>query len=148
MGEFCFRIPICVFLSRGTSIPSTRATGKLGCPRTRVCNVVSWLRNFRRKALFFTRAMWALVADFHRTLINGGIYMYPPDANKPNRASCALCARPTLGIFGRTGRWQGQRRAWPHTLSVSGQAARAHTALHWVVARCRSRGKSTRHAGR
>ena len=45
------------------------------------------------------RAMWALVADFHRTLINGGIYMYPPDANKPNGKLRLMCEANPLAFL-------------------------------------------------
>ena len=36
----------------------------------------------------------ALVADFHRNLIHGGIYLYPGLAGSP-KANCACCTKPS-----------------------------------------------------
>ena len=46
-----------------------------------------------------SRYVGALVADFHRTLINGGIYMYPPDANKPNGKLRLMCEANPLAFL-------------------------------------------------
>ena len=43
--------------------------------------------------------MGALVADFHRTLIKGGIYMYPPDAKKPNGKLRLMCEANPLAFL-------------------------------------------------
>ena len=43
--------------------------------------------------------MGALVADFHRTLIYGGFYMYPPDANKPDGKLRLMCEAAPLAFL-------------------------------------------------
>ena len=48
---------------------------------------------------YSSRYVGALVADFHRTLINGGIYMYPPDANKPNGKLRLMCEANPLAFL-------------------------------------------------
>lgn len=47
----------------------------------RVSNFVSWLKDATPHS---TRYSGALVADFHRILCNGGVYMYPSDSTYPN----------------------------------------------------------------
>ena len=48
---------------------------------------------------YSSRYVGALVADFHRTLINGGIYMYPPNANKPNGKLRLMCEANPLAFL-------------------------------------------------
>lgn len=48
---------------------------------------------------YSTRYVGALVADFHRTLINGGIYMYPAYAGKPNGKLRLLCEASPLAFL-------------------------------------------------
>lgn len=48
---------------------------------------------------YSSRYVGALVADFHRTLIYGGIYMYPPDANKPNGKLRLMCEASPLAFL-------------------------------------------------
>jgi fructose-1,6-bisphosphatase I len=47
--------------------------------------LVERLRRARRgEAPYSLRYSGALVADFHRTLVEGGIYLYPPDTGRPD----------------------------------------------------------------
>ena len=47
--------------------------------------LVERLRRTRRgEASYALRYSGALVADFHRTLVEGGIYLYPPDTGRPD----------------------------------------------------------------
>ena len=39
------------------------------------------------------------VADFHRTLLYGGIYLYPPDKNKPNGKLRMMCEAAPLAFL-------------------------------------------------
>lgn len=48
---------------------------------------------------YSSRYVGALVADFHRTLIYGGIYMYPPDANKPSGKLRLMCEASPLAFL-------------------------------------------------
>lgn len=48
---------------------------------------------------YSARYVGALVADFHRTLINGGIYMYPPDVRKPNGKLRLMCEANPLAFL-------------------------------------------------
>ena len=41
-------------------------------------------RTRRGEASYALRYSGALVADFHRTLLEGGIYLYPPDTGRPD----------------------------------------------------------------
>ncbi len=48
---------------------------------------------------YSSRYVGALVADFHRTLINGGIYMYPPNIHKPNGKLRLMCEAAPLAFL-------------------------------------------------
>ena len=48
---------------------------------------------------YSSRYVGALVADFHRTLIYGGIYMYPPDAHKPDGKLRLMCEASPLSFL-------------------------------------------------
>lgn len=52
---------------------------------------------------YSSRYVGALVADFHRTLIYGGIYMYPPDAHKPDGQAAPDVRGLTSFVPGGTG---------------------------------------------
>ncbi|MBQ9407058.1 MAG: class 1 fructose-bisphosphatase [Desulfovibrio sp.] len=62
---------------------------------------VSWFRTSETPAgkPYSARYVGALVADFHRTLIYGGIYMYPPDAKKPNGKLRLMCEANPLAFL-------------------------------------------------
>jgi fructose-1,6-bisphosphatase I len=48
---------------------------------------------------YSARYVGSLVADFHRTLIYGGIYMYPADTRKPQGKLRLLCEAAPLGML-------------------------------------------------
>ena len=48
---------------------------------------------------YSARYVGSLVADFHRTLIYGGIYMYPPDSRKPNGKLRIMCEAAPLAFL-------------------------------------------------
>lgn len=48
---------------------------------------------------YSARYVGALVADFHRTLLRGGIYMYPPDRRKPEGKLRLMCEANPLAFL-------------------------------------------------
>lgn len=48
---------------------------------------------------YSTRYVGSLVADFHRTLLYGGIYMYPPERNKPQGKLRLMCEASPLAFL-------------------------------------------------
>lgn len=48
---------------------------------------------------YSARYVGALVADFHRTLLRGGIYMYPPDHRKPEGKLRLMCEANPLAFL-------------------------------------------------
>lgn len=48
---------------------------------------------------YSSRYVGALVADFHRTLLKGGIYMYPPDKRKPQGKLRLMCEANPLAFL-------------------------------------------------
>ncbi|MBQ7739597.1 MAG: class 1 fructose-bisphosphatase [Desulfovibrionaceae bacterium] len=48
---------------------------------------------------YSARYVGSLVADFHRTLIYGGIYMYPPDSRKPKGKLRMMCEAAPLAFL-------------------------------------------------
>ncbi len=48
---------------------------------------------------YTARYVGSLVADFHRTLLNGGIYMYPRDIKKPNGKLRLMCEASPLAFL-------------------------------------------------
>ncbi|MDR2055998.1 MAG: class 1 fructose-bisphosphatase [Desulfovibrio sp.] len=63
--------------------------------------VVDWFHTCPTKdgGSYSSRYVGALVADFHRTLINGGIYMYPADAAKPQGKLRLMCEAAPLAFL-------------------------------------------------
>ena len=53
---------------------------------------------------YSARYVGSLVADFHRTLIYGGIYMYPPDKAKPNGKLRLMCEANPLAFLAEQAR--------------------------------------------
>ena len=43
-----------------------------------------WLKSGEDNAVYTSRYIGSLVADFHRTMLKGGIFMYPPTATYKN----------------------------------------------------------------
>lgn len=48
---------------------------------------------------YSTRYVGSLVADFHRTLLYGGIYMYPPETKKPQGKLRLMCEGSPLAFL-------------------------------------------------
>lgn len=48
---------------------------------------------------YSTRYVGSLVADFHRTLLYGGIYMYPPETQKPQGKLRIMCEGSPLAFL-------------------------------------------------
>ncbi|MDR3319538.1 MAG: class 1 fructose-bisphosphatase [Desulfovibrio sp.] len=65
------------------------------------CEVVDWFHTCRTKdgGNYSSRYVGALVADFHRTLINGGIYMYPADTKKTQGKLRVMCEAAPLAFL-------------------------------------------------
>ncbi len=59
---------------------------------------VSWLQNNRRFKLS-ERYIGSLVADFHRNLLRGGIFLYPAETNKPQGKLRLLYEAAPLGFL-------------------------------------------------
>lgn len=64
-------------------------------------NVIDHFRNSATPdgGTYSSRYVGALVADFHRTLIKGGIYMYPPDSRKPEGKLRLMCEANPLAFL-------------------------------------------------
>jgi fructose-1,6-bisphosphatase I len=62
---------------------------------------VDWFHTCRTRdgGNYSSRYVGALVADFHRTLINGGIYMYPADTVKPQGKLRLMCEAAPLAFL-------------------------------------------------
>lgn len=62
---------------------------------------VSWFKNpdNAHGAPYSLRYVGSLVADFHRTLLYGGIYMYPPDIRKPEGKLRLMCECSPLAFL-------------------------------------------------
>ncbi|MDR2821176.1 MAG: class 1 fructose-bisphosphatase [Desulfovibrio sp.] len=63
--------------------------------------VIEWFHNCTtpKGGSYSARYVGSLVADFHRTLIYGGIYMYPADANKPDGKLRLMCEASPLAFL-------------------------------------------------
>ena len=63
--------------------------------------VVKWFHNCESPEgkPYSARYVGALVADFHRTLLRGGIYMYPADQRKPDGKLRMLCEANPLAFL-------------------------------------------------
>ena len=57
------------------------------------------LEFFRSRENYSSRYVGALVADFHRTLLCGGIYMYPPEKRKPEGKLRMMCEAAPLAFL-------------------------------------------------
>jgi len=57
-----------------------------------------------------SRYIGSLVADFHRTLLYGGIFLYPADRKSPNGKLRLLYECAPLAFICEGGRWYGHRR--------------------------------------
>ncbi|MDD6088296.1 MAG: class 1 fructose-bisphosphatase [Desulfovibrionaceae bacterium] len=78
IGEFLLSHPDIRIPEQGNIYSVNEGNWPLWDARARQC--VETFRNGFGKPQGCSRYVGALVADFHRTLLNGGIYMYPPDS--------------------------------------------------------------------
>ncbi len=64
-------------------------------------NSVAWFKNPKsgHGTKYTARYVGSLVADFHRTLLNGGIYLYPEDINKPQGKLRLMCEASPLAFL-------------------------------------------------
>jgi fructose-1,6-bisphosphatase I len=64
-------------------------------------DVLQWFHNCETPdgTSYSSRYVGALVADFHRTLIYGGIYLYPPDRKKPQGKLRLMCEANPLAFL-------------------------------------------------
>ena len=62
---------------------------------------VTWFKSpdNAQRTPYSTRYVGSLVADFHRTLLYGGIYMYPPDTRKPGGKLRLMCEGAPLAFL-------------------------------------------------
>jgi fructose-1,6-bisphosphatase I len=60
---------------------------------------------------FSTRYIGSMVADLHRTLLYGGLFMYPADSKNPQGKLRLLYEGESHGHGGGAGRWAGDGRA-------------------------------------
>ena len=62
---------------------------------------VDWFHHCETKegGAYSSRYVGSLVADFHRTLIYGGIYMYPADSRKPKGKLRLMCEASPLAFL-------------------------------------------------
>ena len=62
---------------------------------------VEWFHTARssRGGPYSSRYVGSLVADFHRTLLYGGIYLYPPCAGKPEGKLRLMCEASPLAFL-------------------------------------------------
>ena len=93
-----------------------------------VAGVKPFIKECRKRGLT-ARYTGALVADFHRNLINGGIYLYPGTEEKPGGKLRMLYeAQPLAFLAHQAG---GSTRCHPRpALPHAHLAPRAHPPLH------------------
>ena len=112
---------------------STRATSRAGtgAARWRCAASTATRRSGSRGRTAATSA--SLVADFHRNLIDGGIFLYPGRHEEPERqAAAALRVQPD-GVHRRAGGRRGHRRH--RAASSTCSPSRCTSARRWSSAR-------------
>ena len=77
-----------------------------------------------------SRYIGSLVADFHRNLIAGGIFLYPGGHQEPEGKLRLLYECESDGVHRRAGRGHRHRRARSHSRHRARRAAPAHPAGH------------------
>ncbi len=78
---------------------------------------------------YSSRYIGSLVADFHRTLLKGGIFLYPPNKEKTGGKLRLLYEANPLAFIARTGRRRGLERRPRHPRHSAHRDPSAH-ALH------------------
>ncbi len=79
---------------------------------------------------YSARYVGSLVADFHRNLLYGGIFLYPGDRKNPQRQAARALRGGAARVHRRAGRRRGERRRAPHHGDRPRHAPRAHAAVH------------------
>ncbi|MDR2573099.1 MAG: class 1 fructose-bisphosphatase [Desulfovibrio sp.] len=99
VGEFLLSHPDMRIPQQGNIYSVNEGNRKNWDEATR--QVVDWFHACQAKdgKNYSSRYVGALVADFHRTLINGGIYMYPADAAKPQGKLRLMCEAAPLAFL-------------------------------------------------
>ncbi|MDR1776868.1 MAG: class 1 fructose-bisphosphatase [Desulfovibrio sp.] len=99
VGEFLLSHPNMRIPSQGSIYSVNEGNRKNWSKATR--EVVDWFHTCRSRdgKIYSSRYVGALVADFHRTLVNGGIYMYPADSAKPQGKLRLMCEAAPLAFL-------------------------------------------------
>lgn len=84
ISEFCLSHPNIKTPSKGTIFSVNE--GNLNEFPQGVIDYISWCKesNKEEKRPYSARYIGSLIADFHRNLLKGGIYIYPPTKKAPN----------------------------------------------------------------
>ena len=75
-----------------------------------------------------SRYVGSLVADFHRNLLKGGVFLYPGDAKNPKGKAAAGLRGCAAGLRRGAGRGQGEQRHGADPRPAAGGGPRAHPA--------------------
>ena len=84
------------------------------------------LRSGAAGRTYSSRYIGSLVADFHRTLLKGGIFLYPPTKSHPARQTAAALRSQPDRLPGRTSRRPGHR--WHGSASSTSSPTRSTSA--------------------
>ena len=104
------------------------------------------LRTGQAGRQYASRYIGSLVADFHRTLLKGGVFLYPPLTRQSGRETASAVRSQPGGFSGGTGRRHGDRRP----AANPGHPAREDSSTHAAGRRQprRDGGIPAVHAGR
>ncbi len=99
VGEFLLSHPNITMPKRGKIYSVNEAYWSYWDKPTKDC--VDWFKNpeAAHDTHYTARYVGSLVADFHRTLIQGGIYLYPSDNRKPNGKLRLMCEASPLAFL-------------------------------------------------
>ncbi len=99
VGEFLLSHPNINMPKRGKVFSVNEGYWHHWDAATKQC--VDWFKNPQNahNVNYSARYVGSLVADFHRTLLNGGIYMYPKDTKKPEGKLRLMCEAAPLAFL-------------------------------------------------
>ncbi len=99
VGEFLLSHPNITMPKRGKIYSVNEAYWSFWDDAAKKC--VDWFKNpeAAHQTNYTARYVGSLVADFHRTLIQGGIYMYPADSRKPQGKLRLMCEASPLAFL-------------------------------------------------
>ncbi len=99
VGEFLLSHPHVTMPKRGKVYSVNEGYWHNWDDPTKAC--VDWFKNPHsgHNTKYSARYVGSLVADFHRTLLNGGIYMYPKDSKKPEGKLRIMCEAAPLAFL-------------------------------------------------